>query len=114
MRITNNYTQKSSTNFGNVIATEKAIKYMNTHLSPAEIAKTNEIIKSQVGKKPNIHLHTGSFIKNSTNTEMVYLRAQVDDKLYKEGLFTSAFGVVKKAANYVDSLQKKVTPEVKK
>ena len=38
---------------------------------------------------------------------MTYLRATVGEETFKEGLFTSAYGVIKKAADYVDYLAKK-------
>ena len=108
MRITANYNQPvRQTNFGNVLASEKAITYLNESLSPKEIKKVNEIIKDQVGKKPNILLNLGSFQRTNSDRRMLYLRAQVGDMLFKEGLFTSPYGVVKKAAEHVNSLVKK-------
>ena len=104
MKITNNYTKTYSPQFGNVIATDKAIAYMNKTMNPKKIAKVNKIIAEQNGKKPNIHISLGSFIRAGSNTRMPYLRANVNDEVFKEGLFTSSYGVVKNAAKYVDSL----------
>ncbi len=104
MRITNNY----SPQFGTVISTDKAIAYMNKAFNPKQIEKANRIIANQEGKQPNIHLHLGSFLCPSSNEKMYYLRAKVEDRTFKEGLFTSAFGVLKKSAKYVDSFQKNI------
>lgn len=101
MRITNDYGQ---TSFGTVIATESAVKYLNRNLSKKKIEKVNEIISDQKGKKPDINLHTGTFVRAGSNRPMEYLRATVGEEIFKEGLFTSAYGVVKDAAEYVNSL----------
>ena len=108
MRITNNYTNTYSPKFGmSFIATDNAIKYMNSNLKPEKIKTVNEMIASQSGKKPNIHLHLGIFKSECSGKEVPYLRARVNDEVFEEGLFTSAFGVIKKATKYAEKLQKK-------
>ena len=108
MKIATNYRQPSNQiHFGDVTCTKKALAFLNRTLSKEEAAKANEIIAGQVGKKPNIHLHLGSFQKITNGEMMPYLRAQVGDMLFQEGLFTSTMGVIKKAAKYVDSLAEK-------
>ena len=106
MRITNDYTNKSNVYFGDYIATEKAISYLNRTLSPKKAKKANEIIADQKGKKPNIHLHTGTFVRAGSNVPMEYLRASVGEETFKEGLFTSAYGVLKDTSDYVNNLIK--------
>ena len=108
MRITNNYTNACSPKFGmSFIATDSAINYMNSRLSPKEIKKVNDLIISQNGKKPNIHLHLGIFRSECSGKEVPYLRAKVNDEVFSEGLFTSTFGVVNKAVKFVENIQKK-------
>lgn len=104
MRITNNYTQQNSPYFGNVIASDRAIAYMNKVLSPKKIKKANEIIADQNGKKPNIFLTLGTYLRTGGNSKIPYLKAKVNEEVFEEGVFTSSFGVLKKAAKYVNSL----------
>ena len=107
MRITNDYTKSYQPHFGDYIASEKALLYLNRTISPKKVEKANEIIAGQKGKKPNIHLHTGTFVRAGSNVPMEYLRATVGQETFKEGLFTSAFGVLKETSDYVNSLIKK-------
>lgn len=105
MRITNNYTQQNSPYFGTVIASsDKVITYMNKNMSPKKIVKANKIIADQNGKKPNIHLSLGIYTRPGSTTRTPYLKATVDDEVYREGIFTSTYKVLKKAAKYVNSL----------
>ena len=107
MRISNNYQISAKPNFGmSVIATEDALRYMNRALNADQIKEANELIANQSGKKPNIHFQLGSFIRPSNGRKMNYLRATVKEETFKEGLFTSAFGVIKKSIEYAKSLQK--------
>ncbi len=109
MKITNNYNmpKTKSPNFKmSFIATEKALAYLNTHIDEKEIEEANKIIEQQQGKKPNIHLHLGNFRRSGNGKIMEYLRATVNNTTFKEGLFTSVFGVLKKSAEYVNSLHK--------
>lgn len=107
MRITNNFSNPYNPKFGmSVIGTEQAIDYMNRNLDKNQIENVNKIIADQQGKKPNIFLHTGTF-QRSNGSKMPYLRATVKDRLFKEGLFTSPYDVIKKSAEYVNSLIKK-------
>ena len=109
MKITNNYPLSPKPTFGmSVIATEEAIAYMNRTLSPKQIKEANALIKDQYGKKPNVHFQLGSFVKPTSGHRMNYLRAKVNDTIFKEGLFTTAFGVVKKSIEYVKELQTRV------
>lgn len=107
MRITNNYTQQSSLTFGSVIATDKAIAYMNKKFSPKNIEKANKIIADQNGKQPNIYLSLGKFMRPGANSWTPFLQAKVGETVFEEGIFTSSFGVLKKAAKRVDKLIKK-------
>ncbi len=104
MKITNNYTQYNSPSFGTVIATEKAIAYMNKNMSPKKIEKANKIIADQNDKRPNIHLSVGRYMRPGGNTWTPYLQAKVNEEVFEEGIFTSTFKVLKKAAKYVNSL----------
>ena len=106
MRITNNYQITTRPNFTSAIAAEKTIAYMNKNLTPKQITEVNKMFVEQNGKKPNIHYHLGSFVKPSSGEKMYYLRATVKEETFKEGLFTSAFGVIKKSIEYAKSLQK--------
>ena len=109
MKIANNYQISSKPNFGmSVVATEDALRYMNSKLNPKQAEEANLMIAEQRGKKPNIHFHLGSFERPSNGRRMNYLRAKVGNEVFKEGLFTSAFGVIKKSIAYALSIQNKV------
>lgn len=95
------------TNFGNVTATKRAVAYLNQNLSPEKVEKFGKIVAEQNGKKPDIFLHIGEFQKITTGGMMPYLRAKVGENVFQEGIFTTPFGVIKEAANYVNSLNKK-------
>ncbi len=107
MRVTNINSQTYQPQFGAFLASEKAIAYMNRAIPPKKIEEVNKIIADQSNKRPNIRLYTGVFTRAGSNTQMTYLRATVGEETFKEGLFTSAYGVIKKAADYVDYLAKK-------
>lgn len=108
MKVSATYNQPiRQTNFGTVTATKNAITYLNNNLSPKKIQKLGEIITDQNGKKPDIFLHMGEFQKLNSNRMIPYLRAKVGNEIFQEGLFTSPLGVVKEAAQYVNSLNKK-------
>lgn len=102
MKVTNS----NSPLFGTAIMSDKAFAYMNKNLNPKQIEKANKIFTAQNGKRPNIYYHLGSFQRTNSNEKMYYLRAKVEDRVFKEGLFTSAFGVIKKSAKYADSFVK--------
>ena len=108
MRITANYNQPvNQTSFGNFIAGEQTIAYLNRAISPKKADAANKIIAGQTGKKPNLHLHLGYLKKVTTGHPIPFLRAKIGDEVFEEGLCTSAFGVLKNAAKYVDALSAK-------
>lgn len=93
-------------NFGNLYCTGSAVRYLNRTLKPEKIEKILQIMEEQKGKKPDVFLNTGKLTSWQTGKETPYLVANVDKTYFREGLFTSALGVIKKAVKYANSLSK--------
>ena len=97
-------TTSNQTTFGNIIATEKVLKYLNDYLSPKQIKEFNHMIIEQKGKKPDINLTVDTFMSGILNaySEHEYLRANIGQKNWTDKWFLSAFGVIKKAVRYAE------------
>lgn len=95
-----------SQNFGNVYCSGSAARYLNRTLKPEKIQKVLQIMEEQKGRSPHVFLNTGKLKSWQTEKETPYLVANVDKTYFREGLFTSALGVIKKAVKYANSLSK--------
>ena len=91
--------------FGNIIASEKAIAYLNANLKPKQIKEFNQKFAEQDNKKPDLVLKVGNYVTTALgrHTNHEYLRADVGKKYWTDRFFNSTFGVIKKALNYIEN-----------
>ncbi len=96
-------TSSNKTSFGGIVATERALQYLNLHLKPNQITEVNRMFAEQKSLHPDIYLRTTLGF-----TDKEYLRVDVNGKLWFDQ-FTTTMRAIKKAICYVKKLNAKVS-----